>query len=86
MPKTKNLPKAKPNETTQKFITFLKSKRLYSAYCRNRNTDCNKPVIECLNRCLSYYMLSGAFTWSDTPEGHGFWGKIDSEWKKELKK
>jgi hypothetical protein len=78
-------PKLTPEQ--KEFISFLKSKRLYSAYLRN--TGCNPFTSDTLlnNKGLLFSQdnpcafIDGAFMWADTPRGMGGWDKVNKLWR-----
>jgi hypothetical protein len=68
-------------------LKFLLKKRLFDAYFENLfhqkgntksvNQYCmDKDVIKLLEHWLT---IDDSFTWSDTPQGHGFWSDLNEE-------
>ena len=68
-------------------LKFLLKKRLFDAYFENLfhqkgNTKSvtqyciDKDVIKLLEHWLT---IDDSFTWSDTPQGHGFWSDLNDE-------
>jgi hypothetical protein len=73
------------------FFNWLKSKGAYEAYKLARHNMNRLTGADC--RTHPYYrrhliphqFINHAFTWSLTYEGHDFWNRLNSEWRKYLK-
>jgi hypothetical protein len=65
-------------------VSFLKSKRLYSAFQRNTEVDANKhpwkPLIEVVKDKTPWLHLAISFDWDKSLEGMDFWADLDTEW------
>jgi len=77
----------------EKFIAFLKEKGVYDQFVTNLDMgltldeyfhDTEETVKEEDDEDLYKELISGAFTWSNSPEDHDFWSKISRQWKKSL--
>lgn len=69
---------------TEKFIKFLKSKKVYSKFVKNYKADSPARTIKgFVDECLitNCKFIGGAFSWDKTPEGFGFWVEILNEWE-----
>lgn len=55
---------------TKELEKFLKSKRVYTKFCKN---------VEMHNPGYEVQLISLGFSWGDSPEGHKFWDKLDAE-------
>ena len=73
----------------ERFIKFLKNKRLYSKFVRNLEGRSVWAIIQfekfVTTRKPSEYVIK-AFIWYETPQGHQFWCDVETEWLKEIKK
>ena len=73
----------------ERFIKFLKNKRLYSKFVRNFEERSTWTIIRfekfVTTRKPSEYVIK-AFYWDETPQGHQFWWDVETEWLKEIKK
>lgn len=65
-----------------KFKQFLKSHEVFVPYLDNKHL----PIEDIIKYFEPEHYISGAFDWGDTPEGVGFWKKINDEWINELNK
>lgn len=66
-------------EITRKvFLRFLKVSGVLRQFVKNFSSDvCCKIHIESTS---PLYMLSNAFVWLRTPQGHDYWKVIDEKW------
>lgn len=64
------------------FIDFIKSKELYSNIDNKIQEEYNLSLDKYLDRVSSgdIDILSGAFRWYHSEEGHKFWDEFNSEW------
>lgn len=76
------------------FLRFLKKRKAYHAFLTNFNSYKGKKfrgryeetMNEYLNRVGGLYLISRAFSWSDSEEEYSFWGNLHSQWFKIIKK
>lgn len=62
----------------EKFFSFLKENKVYYRFLKIVNFD-TKYIIEALNE-FPLCIISNAFTWESTEEGHDFWHDLDNKW------
>lgn len=62
----------------EKFLSFLKENKVYYRFLKIINFD-TKYIIKALNE-FPFSIISNAFTWSNTEEGHDFWHDLDNKW------
>ena len=71
----------------EKFINFLKKKRLYKRFMKNMEPEIIEEVIsrtEYANKKgINSTPIQAAFLWGKTEEGTEFWGQVNSDWIKE---
>lgn len=71
-----------------KFLNFLKSKKLLAAYKRNykmHQFKMDASVNQFLNRAQPTDYIRSAFIWNRTMEGFNFWLDLSNEWLKFIK-
>ena len=59
----------------QLFYRFLKINNIYNLFLYNIQN------IEHIAACKSFFLISDAFTWGDTKEGHSFWFNFNKRWE-----
>lgn len=72
--------------TVVDFYLFLAERDALQAFKRERGQHTFlKPISTKFSPGGRYLSadtaISGAFLWSDTPQGHGFWSDIDTAWR-----
>ncbi len=73
-----------------KFIRWLGED--YSSFLKNLNkykkldpvTTVSGYVMKMVSQNKEQDLVSGAFSWNGTDEGHNYWAKRSEEWEKEL--
>jgi|WetSurMetagenome_2_1015567.scaffolds.fasta_scaffold33332_5 hypothetical protein len=69
------------------FIQWLKDHHAYSNYINsytpynNNNANLNKWI----DKTQSSYLISNAFIWQDSKQGHKYWSRLNKLWKKYVK-
>lgn len=63
-------------EDTKKFVTFLKKHNCYLSYRKNCRDFFYLTTTNADN------VISCAFTWMGTKEGHAFWSELDKKWRR----
>lgn len=68
----------------KKFIEFLERNNAWEKFERNFIKQ-GKDVRSYKRDCKIYKLIhiSGAFTWTETPEGHDYWEKLHVKWRRE---
>lgn len=71
------------NNIIQQFLTFLYNNNALKPYKDNMLKSSNHKL-RILNPFYGMHnyngIISSAFVWSETPQGHTFWDKLDNEW------
>lgn len=69
-------------EIISEFKQFLKSRRAWSKWVRNKKSSINEHESEFFMRNAHQpnMFIAAAFTWEDTPEGDDFWSDLDDQW------
>lgn len=67
---------------TEKFREFLKKEGALEKYLYNFNHDAFRFVLSYELRKNSYFLIVRAFVWQETPEGVGYWRRLDDMWRK----
>ena len=79
-------------ELKQLFINFLKKNKITKQYRINTYNYLKKlrgigewknylfPLDNFIDRDDGRRLISGAFRWEDTPQGHTFWKTLDKKW------
>jgi len=68
------------------FIKFLKDNDIYYAFQLELDADLeyfdfNSYVKEKISSGLGYGLISSAFSWDLSPQGHTFWDKLNDKWQ-----
>ena len=76
----------------KKFYRFLYNHNAYDLYVKNfllLNSSCKETdeklihfIVDSINDYDAYSLISGAFPWSETKEGHNYWYKLHILWEK----
>lgn len=79
------------DERKEYTVQWLKEQLVWDMFSDNLITDCklnHKPLHEFWNKLLSdspYSVISNAFVWRHTPEGHRFWDDIATRFSHNFK-
>jgi len=65
----------------EEFIVFLKKHRVYKKYMSNLRES--GQTVEYMKAAPAVGLISWAFVWRKTPEGHEFWEGLDDIWCKD---
>ena len=69
----------------QLFYRFLKINNIYNLFLYNIQNREHKLSwqynIENITACKSFFLISEAFTWKGTKEGHSFWFNFNKRWE-----
>lgn len=76
------------------FLRFLKKRKAYHAFLTNFNSYKGKrfrgryeeTMNEYLIRVGRLYLISRAFSWSDSEEEYSYWANLHSQWFKIIEK
>lgn len=67
-------------------VQKLKELGVYEKYLHNLKFFLHEPLFDSLGDIDSYlnavrpdWVVANAFSWGETPEGHGFWSDIDKK-------
>ena len=69
-----------PTRTRQAIAKWLKNQEWYEAFCDNMvlQSRSTEQIYECINGLFYESTISGAFSWSFTPEGDDYWRNINN--------
>lgn len=82
----------KKEKITKQFLSFLKKNKITKQYRVNKYNylkslrgigeweDYLFPLANFIDYDDGSRLISGAFRWSDTPQGDEFWRKLDKQW------
>lgn len=65
----------------EEFIVFLKKHRVYKKYMSNLKES--GRTVKTIKEIGAVGLISSAFVWRKTPEGHEFWRNLDDIWGKD---
>ena len=63
---------------------FLKERGVYESFCRNLSSCRELSFEEYANSIYGCNPISGAFVWSETPEGADYWRRICHKWESKV--
>lgn len=71
----------------EKFIAFLKKRRVYKRFIANcKNLSFDELIEDNIKENSPKSIIGGGFIWSDSFEDHKYWDNINRSWLKELEK
>lgn len=76
-------------KTTSRFEKFLINRNLLEKFKHNLKNRTDHSIIRTIPALLILKpptsLISSAFIWDNSPEGHSFWGAVDEDWRRCLK-
>lgn len=72
------------NEIKKIFYRFLREENAFTFYFKNLSEDYRDASNEKLYHMVLHHpteLINYAFSWSNTPQGHSFWNRLNDKWK-----
>ena len=63
------------------FFHFLLSNNAFNLYFENLFNDATDPIAALTTKKNGMWLISSAFSWSDSPQGYDFWNELHQKWQ-----